>query len=139
MNTDKPKRLTQEDLEELRRTVPHAALEDLAEVKDGASPEVIADLRAYFHHFAKPGDDGHPCLRCGKPLSGGLSAFLLDNGGFEWGLVHGHGHCRCCRWPATAHHFIKDRHGNDLMTARNLILQVHPDDIEIRSDKQKAA
>jgi hypothetical protein len=139
MNADKPKRLTQADLEELRRTVAHVALEDLANVKDGTKPEVVEDLRAYFHHFAKPSGDDHPCLRCGKPLMGGLSAFLLNDGGFEWGLVHGQGHCRCCGWPATAHHFIKDRNGEDLMTVRNMVLQVHPDDIEIRTDKQKAA
>ena len=52
---------------------------------------------------------------------------MIDpNGGFEWGLVHGEGHCRFCRWPARVHHFIKDASGKDLISARNIVLQYHP-------------
>jgi hypothetical protein len=104
-------------------------------VKEGASAEMAEDLEKYFHHFAKPGE-GHPCLRCGNPLSPKIiDALLGTEGGFEWGLVHGHGHCRKCRWPAVAHHFIKDRDGKDICTIHNLILQAHPDDIELRKPK----
>jgi hypothetical protein len=123
-------KLTQAGLEELRRTVPHLQLEDIAEVKPGMTKENEEDLRAYFSHFAKPSGENHNCLRCGNALTGLATALL--GGGFEWGLVHGHGRCRKCGWPATAHHFIKDRHGEDLMMVRNLILQAHPDDIELR-------
>lgn len=134
MSAAKLPRLTQDSLLELRRTVPHATLESIgAEPKSDASPETIEDLRAYFHHFAAPGGEGHSCLRCEAPLMQSMIHQLMgERGGFEWGLAHGHGHCRCCGWPATLYHFIKDRHGNDLLTIRNILLQQHPDDIELR-------
>lgn len=130
----KPKKLTDDDLAALRASVPHATLESVgATAKEGADPEVIADLSAYFHHFAAPAGEGHPCLSCGEPLVQNMVQQLMGaRGGFEWGLAHGHGHCRCCGWPATLYHFIKDRHGNDLMTIRNILLQQHPDDIELK-------
>lgn len=128
--------LDQAGLDQLRSAVPHATLEDVADPKEGADPRVIEDLRSYFHRFAKPTMPNHTCLRCGRPLTGGLAAVLMDDGGFEWGLAHGHGHCRKCGWPATAYHFIKDRDGNDLMTVRGVVLQIHPDDIELREGRR---
>ncbi len=137
---EKPGRLTEAELVALRQVIPHATLDSIgADVKEGADPKIIEDLRAYFHHFAAPNGDDHPCLRCKEPLTGGIAAALFGRGGFEWGLAHGSGHCRCCGWPATAYHFIKDRDGKDLMTIRNIVLQVHPDDIEVRSVASKAA
>lgn len=119
--------LTQAELDELRRITPRATIDSIgATPTDEASPEFIADLTAYLSRYAAPARDedgkpkeGHPCLRCGR-------------GGFEWGLAHGHGHCRNCGWPATLYHFIKDRNGEDLLTIRNVLLQVHPDNVEIR-------
>lgn len=141
MDDDRPKKLSQAKLESLRKTVPHATLDSIgAEVKEGADPNVIEDLTAYLHHFAAPNGEGHPCLRCGEPLVQSMVQQLMGTrGGFEWGLAHGHGHCRCCGWPATLYHFIKDRHGKDLMTIRNILLQVHPDDIELSATKARAA
>jgi hypothetical protein len=118
----------------LRASVPHATVESIATVNDGADAQLVEDLAAYQHHFAAPpqGED-HPCLRCEKPLKRSLVSQLMgQEGGFEWGLVHGQGHCRNCGWPATLYHFIRDRNGNDLLTIRNLLLQQHPDDIELR-------
>lgn len=132
MSDDKLERLDQSGLEKLRQTVEHCTVADIAEVKEGALPEVIEDINAYLRHFAKPKMPHHQCLRCECPLTGGPLGFLLGRGGFEWGIAHGHGHCRRCGWPATAHHTIKDRSGEALMTVRNLVLQQHPDDIEIK-------
>lgn len=113
-----------------------------------ASPDtpsdVIAALDDYFSHFAqvsfKTNDtgkrelaDGHPCLKCGEPLTG-LVAALFGRGGFEWGIAHGEGHCRNCRWPARAYHTIKDQNGEMVANIRGFILQYHPDFVE-----QKAA
>jgi len=134
------KRITQQRLEELRSSTPHATANGVGiTAQDDAHPELLEDLDAYFRHFAAPKTDdagkpieGHPCLVCDEMLNGGLIG-LFGKGGFEWGIVHGRGHCRNCGWLATAYHFIKDRHGKELATLRNMILQDHPDDIEIRS------
>lgn len=124
-------RLDEEGLAKLRETVQHCTVLDIAEFKDGGpAPEVVEDLNAYFHHFAKPQMPDHLCLRCQRPLTGLMTTLL--GGGFEWGIAHGHGHCRTCGWPCTAHHQIKDRAGEHLMTVRNLVLQAHPDDIDVK-------
>lgn len=72
------------------------------------------------------------CVGCDEALTG-FAAALLGKGGFEWGLVHGQGHCRNCGWPAFGHHFIKDEDGADVATLRNFILQVHPDFVSKRA------
>lgn len=144
MGNEKLKPLTESDLATLRQTVPHATLESIgAKLKEGADPEFAEDLTAYLHHFAAPNGEGHPCLRCSEPMVGSsadsmLVAMGMTRGGFEWGLVHGHGHCRCCGWPATLYHFIKDRHGKELLTIRNILLQQHPDNIELAKKSQAA-
>lgn len=104
-------------------------------------------LDTYFACFAQPpftiGEDGkndigdHPCLKCGKPLAGGLMN-LVKGGGFTWGLVHGEGHCAACHWPARCYHFIKDADGKDLLTIRNVILQYHPDFVTEKKRKRTA-
>ena len=99
--------------------------------------DVISALDRYFEPFAQPvRRDGNPesemlCLECEKPLTGLSSAFL--GGGFTWGLTHGEGFCMGCRWPARAHHYIKNVDGGELMTVRNFVLQYHPDFVERKS------
>jgi hypothetical protein len=93
--------------------------------------ETLADLEAYFRRFAMPESGepasfgGHKCLKCDEPLTGFL-------GSFTWGLVHGEGFCRKCKWPGRAHHFIKDRHGEELASLQFVVLQYHPDEVEER-------
>ena len=126
-------RLTQKQIDALRLTTPHACITDLAKVKEGAPAEFIEDLNTYLSHFAAPSKEkGQPCLACGEALNGDLVSALMGKGGFEWGLVHGQGHCRNCGWPTTAYHFIKDRHGEELATIHNVLLQAHPDDITVK-------
>ena len=129
---EKPAKLTQARLEKLRETIPHATIQGIG-AKPGpeATQEFLDDLAEYLRHFVEPKrDDGEPCVGCGEPLAGDLAQQLFGRGGFTWGLAHGHGHCKRCGWPATMYHFIKDRHGEDLVTIRNILLQQHPDDIE---------
>lgn len=130
-------RITQDRLNELRASVPHCQINDIGELTSDPTNDYAQDLTAYLHHFAAPKRDaagvrveGQPCIVCDEPLNPGL--FGMGRGGFEWGIAHGHGHCRNCRWPATLYHFIKDRNGEDLATIRGILLQQHPGDIEIR-------
>lgn len=131
-------RITQSRLDELRISVPHASLADIgAETKPGIDPNIVEDIQKYLRHFAAlkrdtdgKAADGQPCIVCDQPLVG-MAAMLVGRGGFQWGLAHGEGFCGNCRWLATVYHFVKDRDGNDLMTFRHVILQVHPDQIEI--------
>lgn len=100
----------------------------------------------YFSHFAQPPytvtEDGlndigmNPCLKCGKPLQGNLIEQLIGEGGFTWGITHGEGYCRKCGWPARAYHFIKDKDGKEITVIRGVILQYHPDEVEIRERKE---
>jgi hypothetical protein len=126
------KKLTQVELEALRSTVPYADLDDLhvefVGKIEAADPTTLnEDLLAYARRFAKPisGRD-RPCLACGEFMCG-----------FVWGIVHGHGHCRECSWPAVLYHFIKDRDGKDLATIRGVLLQVHPDFVDVISNLLK--
>jgi hypothetical protein len=143
--------MTQERLEELRKTIAHADLEDLGLIvsaEDGqeervAVAETVEDVREYLKSFARfPRDEegkfikGNPCIGCGENMAGGLAEQLLARGGFTWGLAHGHGHCRNCGWPATLYHFIKDRHGKDLCTVRGILLQAHPDTVSLKKEHQ---
>lgn len=98
---------------------------------DEMSQKDIAVLDRYFSQFAaleiKDNElQSQKCISCSEPLTG-FQAILLGRGGFEWGLTHGQGHCAGCKWPAFGHHYIKDEEGNDIVTLRNFILQVHPD------------
>jgi hypothetical protein len=103
---------------------------DMFTPKDGAEPdtEILEDIDAYLELFAAPIliDGKNLCPHCGHPFNGSLMDSFLGDGGFEWGLAHGEGHCRCCRWPARAYHFVKDRHGADLMTFRHWVLAYRP-------------
>lgn len=106
------------------------------------TPQATVDaLDAYFHGFAQPVItivDGKkslgkmPCLKCGEPTADGIMSFLTGKGGFTWGIAHGEGFCANCRWPARAHHFIKDANGEGVVTLRNFVLQYHPDFVSER-------
>lgn len=133
--------ISQAKIEELRSSVAHATFNDIdAEVKEGGDPKLIEDMTAYLHKFAarKLGDDGrplagNPCICCGYDLCGGMVGFLMGSkGGFKWGLAHGEGYCSECGWPARLYHFVKDRDGKDLLTFRHVVLQYHPDGINVR-------
>ncbi len=116
----------------------------------GDMPEAqIKALDSYFSCFAQPpytvAADGwneigkQPCLKCEEPLTGDLADFILRKGGFTWGIAHGEGFCRNCKWPSRAYHFIKDADGKDLITIRNVILQYHPEFVtERKAEKKKA-
>jgi hypothetical protein len=137
---DRPGPITQTELEELRRTVAKATVADIgATWEDGADPLLREDVEGYLSHFAaiKRDEKGeiiknNPCLRCHEALSGDLTTQLFGRGGFTWGLAHGSGFCKNCGWPATLYHFIKDRNGEDIVTIRHVVLQIHPDDVEIK-------
>ena len=140
-------KITQARLDELKASAKHATLADIGDLKlnepSEAADAMVVEINAYLAHFAAPQKnedgslvEGHPCLVCDMPLVGQLVDLLLHpEAGFEWGLVHGMGHCRNCRWPAAAHHFIKDRNGVELLTMRNVILQIHPDKITLKKTK----
>lgn len=118
----------------------------LIKFKGQVDEKIVVALNQYFEPFAQvPGEigadgnfnveDGHPCLKCGEPLTGLLSA--LTGGGFTWGLVHGEGNCRNCGWPARAYHYIKDLDGNKLMTIQPFVIQYHPDFVTPQSAKKE--
>jgi hypothetical protein len=113
-------KVTQDQIDEWRRSVAHADISDLGfEFEEDALETLRADVAAYTKKFAKP-SEGRPCLACGASY-----------GGFTWGLTHGHGHCSNCGWPATLYHYIKDREGKDIAGA-TVLLQVHPDQVSVR-------
>jgi hypothetical protein len=75
-------------------------------------------LKTYFGQFSfgwiNPEDpvvEGEPpkkyCPACGEPLTG-LLANLGYGAAFEWGFIHGFGHCSQCHYPMKGHHYIKD-------------------------------
>ena len=114
-------------------------------VADDAPAKMVEAIDSYFSQFVQlkgEREDGkfvideQPCVKCGEGLNPGLSGALFGKGGFEWGLVHGHGHCRNCGWPAVAHHFVKDADGKEVMTLQNVILQVHPDFVKTKKPDQ---
>lgn len=118
-------------------------------MKDGLSDEERAEAEAfvkeadeYFSQFAqsvveekdgKKDTLGAKCFHCGEYLTG-MGSALLGNGGFTWGLAHGEGFCRACRWPVRAHHFAKKADGSELFTLRNFPLSYHPDFVSKRDE-----
>lgn len=117
--------------------------EALFSPKEGAEPvpELLEDINAYLEPFAAPIllDGKNMCPHCGHAFNGSITDHLFGSGGFEWGLAHGEGHCRCCRWPARLYHFVKDRHGEDLMTFRHLVLAYRPLTPEEAAAQQETA
>lgn len=96
----------------------HCDWRDFIKVGDDTPEYFIKALDKYFQSFAAPDSD---CPGCGADLTHMLF------GTFRWGLVHGHGNCQTCGWPAVAHHFIRDEAGEEVATLRNFVLAAHPD------------
>lgn len=77
-----------------------------------------------LQHFRDHGDrfvhveDNSSCVACDMPLR------------FEWGLVHGHGHCGHCGWPYQLYHFIEMPDGT--RERASLLLPAHPDQMRVR-------
>jgi hypothetical protein len=90
--------------------------------------EIVEDLDAYCAIFAEPKkDDGKPvCIGCGQVMDGFKQMFGLGVAQ-EWGLAHGEANCSGCGYPSRGMHYIKDRHGDDLLTIRNVFLQYLPE------------
>ena len=91
--------------------------------------EIIEDLNAYFASFVNPQkDDGRfLCATCGGKFDGMMHA-LGAGVAHEWGLAHGEAACSGCGHPSRGMHYIKDRHGEELLTIRNVFLQYLPSD-----------
>lgn len=128
----------------MEKTVQKLNWRTFMSAKDETPEETIRALTTHFEHYVQPTwkkaedggvtfADGQPCVSCGKDFNPDLAGFLLNGGGFEWGLVHGEGRCSNCGWPATGHHFVKDENGDEVMTLRNFVLQYHPDFVEKKS------
>jgi len=104
----------------LKREVPRIRASDYFSKTPESGERVDEELArwdAYLSQFAKLTDA--KCLCCGTSLRCPLGMGLF--GGFEWGLVHGEGHCATCRYPMRGHHCVKD-----LGTIHNLFLPYHP-------------
>jgi hypothetical protein len=127
--------------------MPHFNWRDVINAKEDTPPKTIEALDKHFSVYAAPpmtkGEDGKthigdiPCLKCGDIQNGGLIGAVLGTG-FEWGLVHGEGHCRNCHWPATMYHFVKDSNGEDVITITGFLLQYHPDHVTVKDAKEAA-
>lgn len=87
---------------------------------DAETDQALARWDQYLAQFAEMADA--KCLCCGTQLSCQLGMGLF--GGFEWGLVHGEGHCTHCQYPMRGHHRV-----DGLGTIRNLFLSYHPSTI----------
>ena len=96
----------------------HCNWRDFITTSDDTPENVTDALDKHFQSFAAPGSK---CPGCEADLTHILF------GTFRWGLIHGHGHCQSCSWPAVAHHFIYDEAGKELMSLRNFVLVAHPD------------
>lgn len=108
-----------------RRDVPRARASDYFTKREDAGPEADAEWArwdAYFSQFAKL-IDGR-CLCCGTSLRCALGMGIF--GGFEWGFVHGEGHCSRCHYPMRGHHQVAE-----LGTIRNLFLPYHPSTLAV--------
>lgn len=98
------------------------------EVTGSDAPPLIEAINEYLSIFAKPVKrDGSAswlmgsseCLNCSAQLDGAL-------GSFQWGIVHGEGHCTGCGWPCRAYHRLKDSDGEIFDGVLERILQYHP-------------
>lgn len=128
---------------EAKATVAHFDWRTVMNASADFPEKNIAVLDRYFSQFValeiktaggedKPEIQEQKCVGCGGVLTGFKA--LIGGGGFQWGFVHGHGHCAGCKWPAIAHHFIKDDAGEDVVALHNFILQVHPDFVGRRTE-----
>lgn len=130
---------------EVLATADHLSWRTIITAEADTPADIVSALNDYFQRFAQPVFDESRetekpmlCLKCGEPLTG-LLASMFGRGGFEWGLAHGEGHCRCCGWPGRAMHYIKDSNGEEFLSVRNLVLQYHPDYVEARKSARAQA
>lgn len=121
MSTEVFETFDQHALDALRaRDVPRVRAADYfskGPAADAETDEELARWDDYFAKFAKLTEG--TCLCCGKSLRCAFGMGLF--GGFEWGMVHGEGHCAYCRYPMRGHHIV-----DGLGTIRNLFLPYHP-------------
>jgi hypothetical protein len=103
--------------------------------KTAAPPKFITALDAYFGQFAVPGSN---CPGCGGTLFGSDPISIFLEATFRWGLVHGHGACQECGWPAIVHHDVPslDPDEEPVLRLTNFGLAVHPDFVEQRSKEK---
>lgn len=119
------------------RDIPHARASDyLSKTTSAQTAEEAAETDDalvrwddYFAGFAKLSNAA--CLCCGQHLTCYLGMGLF--GGFEWGIVHGEGHCMSCRYPMRGHHQVKG-----LGTIRNLFLPYHPSVLAFPPTKEES-
>lgn len=111
-------------------------------IADTASPEerakaeaFLAEVNEYLAGFVKPvilgeGENRYQvCFHCGWTVSKGFHSLLgmPRHAAFEWGLVHGEGHCSNCHYPARAYHRPKGKDGEELFSLTGMFLQYMPD------------
>ncbi len=100
--------------------LPVATWDQIFEMTEGElTEEDKQHLNEYLSGFVVLKE--HRCVKCDKKLIGTLVDQLLGTT-FKWGLVHGHGICGACGWPAVYYHFPK---GGPLERFV-CMLQVHP-------------
>ena len=90
---------------------------DFLEASDDTATHVIEALDEHFRHYLSPNSK---CPGCNNWISAT----------FRWALTRGQGLCGECGWPATGHHFIKDKDGQQIMSLTYFCLLVHPDFVE---------
>jgi hypothetical protein len=87
----------------LALNLPRATWRDVFEIKgDGFTSDDAAVLDEYLRKFTLRPDN--LCPGCDATLVGDLVDQLLGKATFTWGMAHGEGFCRECRYPARAYH-----------------------------------
>ncbi len=99
--------------------IRHAQTADIFHNFEGASEERRRVVAKYLESFHAPryreSRGGVDCPRCGALLYGGdLIGQILQT--FEWGLSHGEGHCRACKWPVRMFHEFESEGGRRSFT-----------------------
>lgn len=132
-------KLTKEKLAELQRMdLPVMTVDDLGKIKIGPERdtaveiegEMIAILNEYLSSFVKPNGDGK-CVNCGHVLTGLF-------GVFEYGIVHGEGHCSVCNYLARRDHYVMSE-DREVVRILDRILQYHPSFLRITGlDRREA-
>lgn len=116
---------------ETKIAAEHCKASDLLKIGDDTPAELIEALDAYFSTFAKPVRDESGktrCINCGGSLDAFMHA-LGDGVAAVWRLAHGEAYCSGCKWPMRGMHYPKDKDGKEIISARNLFLSYHPDQV----------
>jgi hypothetical protein len=114
------------------RNLPHCKMSDYfahPEAADGITAEKLKQLDEYLSAFTPLTADG-ACPRCDMRIGGLVGAIL---GGFEWGIVHGEGHCTRCGWLMRGYHWPFGSDGDRL----DLVLPYHPDSVTDKSTQEQ--